>query len=262
MNNPRRSSGYFYFDDSVHDDTEFVLGAFVFFNKDVCSDVAGILSKFGFDPSTDEYKSRLNMSNCPQMVKVRRAIGRYIHSNGQVGIIIVPWIERKKLGEYALSAFSKILDQNNLGKNHRVYFDEGTFRSKQTALSLSEKLPFPDGIQFNFEQDSKKVRGIQVADYAAHNCALQLKAKITGVEKYVKAGKSSGYDAGLDIELSFELFANLRYAMFHDGKPLGDEPPDLMTVMATGYYIAESCNDKVKDAANKLFKTVYLGCIH
>lgn len=262
MNNQRCRSGHFYFDDSVHDFAEFALGAFVFFNNDVCYDVAAILSKFGFDPSKDEYKSRINMNNCPQMVKVRRAIGRYLHLNGQVGIVIVPWTERRKLGEYAIRAFSEILDKNNLGKHHKIYFDEGTFESKQAAISLSENLPFSDGIQFNFEQDSKKIRGIQIADYAAHNCALQLKAKVTGVEKYVKAGKASGYDPDLDIELSFELFANLRYSMFHDGKPLGDEPPDLMSCMATGYYIAESCNDKIKGAANRLFKTVYLGCIH
>jgi hypothetical protein len=122
--------------------------------------------------------------------------------------------------------------------------------------------------QFNcyFEQDSRIVCGLQLADLVAHTCSIMLLESLGLVTKTVKAGENSGYDPDLDIELGFELWASLRYNFFSKPAPHPDTWRDQsdyrVEVKGVGLYVSDSCPELLKEKALDRFGEMYLGCIH
>ncbi len=124
----------------------------------------------------------------------------------------------------------------------------------------------PAHCECRFEQDSKLVPGLQLADLIAHTCSMMLLEKLGLITKLIKVGPNSGYDPDLQVELGWALWASVRYAFFHGGSKYGidDDPVDFMTVDVAGYglFIDKSCDPRVAAAALNLFGKCYLGCIH
>jgi hypothetical protein len=57
--------GFFYFDESIHPDAKFTLGAFVYAENDLDEVVAGALRQGGLIPRIDEFKSGARMDRSP-----------------------------------------------------------------------------------------------------------------------------------------------------------------------------------------------------
>ncbi|MCK4629801.1 MAG: hypothetical protein KAT40_00055 [Bacteroidales bacterium] len=93
-----------------------------------------------------------------------------------------------------------------------------------------------------------------------------LKEALGLVDKTVKAGNKSGYDPDTDINIGFELWADLRYNFFSDSLPDPDEWENMLDCKAKvgkkGLYISENCAEKVRSAGEGRFGEMYLGCIH
>lgn len=96
-------------------------------------------------------------------------------------------------------------------QRHRVFFDEGLFSSERVALQCAAEIGGLDGCAIHFEQDSRSVSGIQVADHIAHTCGTMLLDALGKINKIVNV-PNSGYDDDVEIGLGFEMWAGIRYA--------------------------------------------------
>jgi hypothetical protein len=189
-----------------------------------------------------------------------------VHDQCRIGIVVAPDSPRQQLGSEALCGLKKILSTNRFeSTQHQAFFDQGIFAPAVTGKNVAETLGDVAVTTF-FEQDSRQVLGLQVADLVAHTCAVMLLAELGLVRKTVKAGDNSGYDPDSDMELAFELWASARYSFFAAAPP----PPDQwesqldfqVDVESRGLHIATTCDPKVRRAASARFGSMYLGCIH
>jgi hypothetical protein len=254
---------HIYIDDTIQDRGDFVLGAIVV-GLDAADWVANALRAEGLLPGTDEFKSSARMDTEPEQVRLRARLKRGLKSGYRIGVVVVARDARDTLGAEALQALKKVAAANGLADRPvAVHFDEGLFPSVETAEALARDIALPASWELHFEQDSRVVGGLQVADLVAHTCGVMLLDPLGMVAKKVRAGENSGYDPDLEIELGFELWATLRY-QFLCG-PMPDEEDTLrgfVDVASYGLHIAESCSNVLRRAAEDRFGTQYLGCIH
>ena len=182
----------------------------------------------------------------------------------RLGIVILPRTKRDEFGFESIKAVKQFIDNNEIKKPFDIYLDQGMFTSKYKAEQLIGKLNFKD-CKFHLEQNSLQVKGIQLADLAAHLASIQLKDALGLVTKMVKAGENSGYDPDMDVELGFEMWATLRYTFFNkDSTIFIDDPIANATVKVEPYglFISDYCDTHLTETARTKFGDVYLGCIH
>ena len=258
--------GFFYFDESIHPKAKFTLGAFVYAERDLDEAVAGALRQCGLTPRIDEFKSSALMDRSPQQACARKHLRSVVHDRCRIGIVVVPDSPRQLLGCEAFGGLKKILSTNHFeSTQHQAFFDQGIFATAAIGEGAAETLGDIAPTCF-FDQDSRQVLGLQVADLVAHTCAVMLLAELGLIKKMVKAGENSGYDPDSDMELEFELWAGIRYNFFAAAPP----PPDQwesqldfqVNVEARGLHVAAACDLAVRRAAVARFGSMYLGCIH
>ncbi|WP_102866927.1 hypothetical protein [Pseudovibrio exalbescens] len=151
------------------------------------------------------------------------------------------------------------------GQHHQVFFDEGLFPSKRSAEDLAGAIEALSLCEFHFEQDSQKLRGIQLADIVAHKCGIMLLHALGYNKKTVIVDEpnDSAYD-GLEIDLGFEMWAGMRYAFLFENKPNPKDDFELATVdvFPWGVFIDSNVYRLSASAAMERFGEIYLGCIH
>lgn len=259
--------GCFYFDESLHSKANFILGAFAYSETALEGYVADALRQSGLEPGVDEFKSGARMSLNPSQSEARGRLRCVVQDHCRIGLVIVSESCRRTLGNYALKGLNKILTTNRFESDtHEVFFDKGIFPSVETGkLAASQSFPRTD-CRFHFEQDSRLLLGLQLADLIAHTCATMLRAQLGLVKKMVKAGENSGYDPELAVNLDFELWAAFRYNFFAAAPPPVDSWESQLDfqvdVESRGLFIADSCDARIREAALTRFGKMYLGCIH
>lgn len=256
---------HFYIDDTVQDRGEFVLGAVVF-GPDAESSVTLAIESVGLRPGVDEFKSSARMDAHPEQVKLRERLHTVL-ADYRIGVLVIPRGERANLGHTALLAVDQFVNANGLRKEAElhVFLDEGMFGSAASALESANSIGIDRYCSVNPEQDSRLIKGLQLADLVAHTAGLMLMDSLGLLKKVVKAGPDSGYEPDTEIELGFEMWASLRYQFFSAGPvPEQDEiySGALTKVGANGLFIADSCSDKLRIAAVDRFDECYRGCIH
>lgn len=265
MNVTFNNMGQFYIDDSVHDKAGFIVGACVYTDMDINEKIIDLIKSCGFDPDSFEYKSSANYSKEPEKAKVREHLKGLFADSCKLGIVIIPRTSREQLGFECIKAVRQFIEINKRIQNPTsIYIDQGMFTSKDKAEQLINSLNFTD-CTFYLEQNSLDIKGIQLADLAAHISSIQLKDALGLVSKMVKAGENSGYDPDLDIELRFEMWATIRYTFFNEGSKLyiDDQIVDAtLKVEPYGLYISDLCDKNLSDIARAKFGNIYLGCIH
>lgn len=243
------------------------MGAFVYAERDLDEAVAEALRQSGLTPRIDEFKSSALMDRSPQQACARKLLRSVVHDRCRIGIVVVPDSPRQLLGCEAFCGLKKILSANHFeSTQHQAFFDQGIFAKAAIGEGVAETLGDIAPTCF-FDQDSRQVLGLQVADLVAHTCAVMLLAELGLIKKMVKAGENSGYDPDSDMELEFELWAGIRYNFFAAAPP---PPPDQwesqldfqVNVEARGLHVAAACDLAVRRAALARFGSMYLGCIH
>lgn len=257
--------GQFYIDDSVHDEAGFIIGACVYTNIDIDEKIINIIKSNGFDSDSFEYKSSANFSKEPEKAKVREDLKGLLRDTCKLGVVIIPRTSREQLGFECIKAVSQFININEIIKKPiHIYIDQGMFTSIDKAEKLISSITFTD-CKFHLEQNSIDIKGIQLADLAAHISSIQLKDAMGLVKKIVKAGDNSGYDPDLDIELGFEMWATIRNTFFNEVYKLYTDNPDAdatLKVEPYGLYISDLCDKNLADIARTKFGDIYLGCIH
>jgi hypothetical protein len=121
---------------------------------------------------------------------------------------------------------------------------------------------FPSN-SIHIEQDSKIIKGIQLADLAAHCVAIKFKCDTGIIKKIVKVKDDSIYE---EIDLGFEMFATLRYSFFtNPDNPNNGQPQHIaanISVFPNGLYLSDLADEALNETVKGIFGKVYLGCIH
>lgn len=257
--------GIFYFDESIHERAGFILGGFVYGEDDPSHRIADAIAECGLNPEIDEFKSSFRMSDHPEQIELRKALRSILHMQYQIGIVVAPSSDRDSFGKEALIGLAKIIKANGLSSTDvSAYFDQGIFNNVVEAETFAVQLSLVPNCKLFFEQDSRFVRGIQLADLVAHTCSTMLLDTLGLVTKQVKAGPSSGYDPDLELNLGFELWARIRYQFFNGGLPKIIESNDdmIVDVASYGLHISDAVPKKLHEATLSRFGRCYWGCIH
>lgn len=251
-----------YFDESIRDNGKFIIGAVVISEEDLSTQIRAQWELMGLNPN-DEYKSSAIKSENEVSVKQREFIRSLLHSS-KLALVVLPSHDRKELGNYCAELVLQILSTKKLfGNTHNLFVDENVFMNKDVQLKLESV-----GVNLYLNSDSKKEAGIQLADHASHALGGMLLEEMGLIKKQVKAGENSGYHPDEMLDLGFELWASLRYALIGDNQYIeGLSPPDdpanpYFMVNGYGLYIAASCVENLESCAKKRFGINYLGCIH
>ncbi len=201
--------GKFFFDESIHDRGEFILGAFVYAPEFDSNLVNAALRRAGLTPGQDEFKSSARMENARGLVRLRDELLGIVHGHTKIAVLVCPAAERHLLWEASLHALLSIIRANGLeGTPHEV-----TCTSMRVvhlcqparAQELVNELGLSPQCVCYLNADSKSLPGLQLADLTAHTCSTMLLEQLGLVTKIVKAGPNSGYDPDLECELGWEL---------------------------------------------------------
>lgn len=262
-----KKSGFIYYDDSKHPKADFFMGAFIYSERDLNEEISQYISSSGLDPNKDEFKSRLRMDQNPEQKELRQYLKRLI-SDTKIAIVITAPNE-KDFKACTSKALIQLIENNQeeLIFPLNVFLDQGIYKNQNDDdyKSLVSMLN-PKQVNLNIEQDSKVIKGIQLADLVAHTCSIMMKESLGLINKTIKVGNNSGYDPDTDIEIGFEIWAGIRYNFFSTPPPHPDEWESQLDCVATverkGLFISESCNKTIKVEGKSRFGEMYLGCIH
>lgn len=256
--------GYFFLDDSKHEQAGFCLSSFVFSQANPQEEIEEILLSQGLLPGRDEFKSSARMREASANTRVREYLQTALRSC-KIGVAVSP--KERRLHVDSAILLRKMLTHPDVGSiNHTVFVDREIARTREEQDSFVRTSRAEDS-SFYFEQDSKIVGGIQLADLAAHTCAMMMKDALGLVTKTVKAGVNSGYDPDDDLELGFVMFASIRYSFLGVCAPyVWEEPkPLLQPLLITSDYGLQISGDlpaAQREAAESKFASIYLGCMH
>jgi hypothetical protein len=253
---------FFYLDDSKHQKRGFSLAAFVICETDPTDELLSLVSSNGFNPNAFEFKSSQSMNNNYSLQRLRSELRQFIFRKCRLAVCIVNG--ENNLGLAALNLLQKALRHESLqSSQHIIYFDEGLFPSKTAARKMAEELEDFKNCSMHFEQDSKEIIGIQVADLAAHTFATMLSETLGFINKMVDIDHSGYIDVN-QVELGWELWTEIRYNFLSENKTDDLEGPDfaILNVEPYGLFIHESAGETLRKAAHERFGEMYVGCIH
>lgn len=253
-----------YFDESIRDNGAFIIGALVVSDDDLSSRIREQWEQMGLDPNDDEYKSSAIKDNNAVSVEQRNFV-RGLFDISRLGLVVLPKHDRKQIGNCCAELTLQLLSTGMLlREEHKLYVDENIFINQSNYAKLEGS-----NVNIHLNCDSKKDAGIQLADHASHALGGMLLEEMGIIKKQVKAGENSGYHPDDLLDLGFELWASLRYALIGNNQyieglsPPPDDPANpYFMVEGFGLYISNSCSKHLADAAKKRFGINYLGCIH
>ena len=178
--------GYFFLDDSIHDNGAFIIVAFVYTENDPADAISALIAKNGFDPANFEFKSSAKYVREPQIIGVREDLRSFLSENCEIALAVIPRQQRDNIGLECLKAMKQFLGTNKrLTPPHRIYIDQGMFLSDKKIKNYIADNDI-DGCEIFIEQDSQLVRGIQIADLAAHTASIIFKGKLGLIKKAFK----------------------------------------------------------------------------
>jgi hypothetical protein len=255
---------YLYFDESIRENGQFIIGALIQSNDDLTSLIRREWIEMGLDPTVHEYKSSaLKADNV--LSQTQRAFLKSLLMQSKLALTVAPIDARRNLGNYCAELVLQLSRTGFLpGNGHVLYIDEN-IRVSQSDLTRLKM----NGVMCQVNTNSSIQAGIQLADHAAHSLGGMLLEEMGIVNKLVSAGEDSGYAPDEILELGFELWAGLRHALIGKNEyieglsPPPDDPANpFFRVDGYGLYIAPNCSKKLAEYVRKRFGVNYLGCIH
>ena len=179
---------YLYFDESIRENGQFIIGALVESKTDLSPCVRQKWIDMGLDPSQHEYKSSSPKEGNELGQGQRAFIGELLSHSG-LALTVAPVDARRHLGNYCTELVLQLLNTGLLsGGEHVLYIDEN-IRVSQNDRSRLESM----SVRCYPNTDSSIEAGIQLADHAAHSLGGMLLEEIGVIKKRVRAGESSGY---------------------------------------------------------------------
>ncbi|MFK5979530.1 MAG: hypothetical protein QM488_11650, partial [Rhizobiaceae bacterium] len=181
------------------------------------------------------------------------------------GLFLMVFVARTTLPSYAFRSHSRSPFAHNAQLKERHNSATGLFPSVRAAEAVVENGKALDTCRFHFEQNSRDILGIQLADIVAHTCGTMLLDSLGHISKMIIVDEpsDSGYH-GMEVELGFEMWAGIRYSFLSRNKtnPKDDFELANVDVFPWGLFIDDSVDEQIASAAKDRFGEMYLGCIH
>lgn len=252
-------------DESIHDRAGFILTAIVAPALPIDDEIDAALITAGLIPGRDEYKSSARMFGNPNLQRLRSDLLNVMFGGEcRLALVISDRSERASIATHVVELLEAMVSRGRFsGCPIDVHLDQGIScrlagHAWRAGEQFQESRLLPG-------QDSRLVRGLQLADMCAHNASTILLADLGYVRKTVLAGESSGFDADTQLELEFTLWASLRHCLASEERAYpgeSREPTDFAEFDAFGLFVSDSCSSLVKRTALDRFAAVYMGCIH
>lgn len=253
--------GFLYIDESIHAREGIIVIAAVYANEDMTPVLNNMMVAAGLDPERTEYKSSVNYANNLAMANLRERLKTLFNGGVKIGVAIIPADQRKSIAFEALKAAEQFIVHNKLTLPVEVFMDQGMTKNNDAIREFMGTLK--PGIRVHLEQDSKSLKGIQLADLAAHCTAIKFKCDMGINNKVVKVKDDDIYE---EMELGFEMFATLRYAFFvNPENSSSDQSQHIaadLSVFPHGLYLSELSDETFNEDVMAVFGKIYLGCIH
>jgi hypothetical protein len=261
----KKAMQYVYFDESIHDECGFIIGAFVFCDDSPDVAIGDLLNKYGLNSIDSEFKSSGRMDNNPDLAQIRAELFEILQSTN-IALLIIPSVQRKFLGDEALKFLPLFVAANDRKLAHvQVFFDEGISVSNKTQADTRKRMA--QSLEIFPRQKSHLVRGIQLADLVSHTASVILKQSMLSSQKSVTVGPNNGAYSDREVELGFMLWAQMRYRFLRSKRTQTATEDDLVgnltyDVLNYGLGVSNHCDESLNVRATDAFGTVYLGCIH
>lgn len=250
---------YFYFDESIHDEIGFITGCVIYSEIDLNNEIGDAIKLSGLDPNKDEHKSGIRIFGNEKRILLRDSLYEIFRANTRFGLVFISIKERRELLKYGICLIEKIIEKNNLLEDkYSIFFDEGIKNNTKLNDIKNKKL------ELNLNQDSKIIRGIQIADLISHTCSIMIKEELGLINKSLKAGENSGYEAETLIEIGFFMWSKIRYNFFQSQDGIDDDKAfdGYTNVKDYGLILSDKISEKIMYAIENRFSSNYLGCIH
>lgn len=248
---------FFYYDESIRDGGEFIVGALVVSDVDLTLEVRRAWGALGLDPEADEYKSS-GMKKNNAIGQKQRDILRDLLGHSRLGLVVCSNARRAFLGDGCALLVLQLLETQMLASGaHTVYLDQNMKVHPDLQRRLREA-----GVNPLLNQDSRVVAGLQVADHAAHALGGMLLEQMGLTNKKVLAGEGSGYDPETEIDLGFELWAGLRYSLIGRNEDDEDIANPYLRVDGFGLLLDPQLPPGLRAHSLERFGINYVGCTH
>lgn len=241
-------------DESIQQDLGYICVGFAY-----CSDrpdelIQKAITMAGLTPGLDEYKSGYRMEGSSARKVLRDSIYQIVWEKCKLGIYIAPVEERGRLGTSVAEIANQLVQVNELDRPQKVFVDEG----------IVGELKSSDNIQIVGNCDSRKVLGIQLADFVAYHCSYLLKCAISGTTKKILMAHEEPHPlAGEEVELDWILRTNFRRNFFVELRNIEEITGDDWFFKLAGYgaFFSSDLSPKVRLAAEETFDSMYFGCV-
>lgn len=242
-----------FIDESIQQDLGYICIGFAYCDQDPTEAVNSAISRAGFTPTLDEYKSGARMVNATNLRGLRENIYQVVLNKCKLGVYIGPTSERPTLLIQALGAADELIRRNSLPRPQAVFVDEGIVGDGAVSANIA----------LTTNCDSRLVPGIQLADFIAYHCSYLLKCSLTGKQKKVLIENAPHPLGGQEVDLDWIVRTDFRRHFFVESRNLDEIEGDDLFFKLAGYgaFFSEDLSPRVRAAAEETFGAMYFGCI-
>ena len=240
-------------DESIQDSLGYMCVGFAYCKESPDDAINEAIALAGLTPGVDEYKSGYRMANSAPRHALRDRIYQIVLDRCKLGVYIAPPSERPKLLGSSLEIVKRIIRQNDLSLPQSVFLDEGILGTFNPS----------DGIRVEFNCDSRRVPGIQLADFVAYHCSYLLKCTLSGTSKKILIETAPHPLTGEEVELNWIVRSDFRRNFFVEQRSVSEITGDDWFFKLAGYgaFFSSDLSPPVLRAAEETFDSMYFGCI-
>lgn len=240
-------------DESIQQKLGYICVGFAYCDASPDQAINQAIAEAGLTPSKDEYKSGYRMVGSDARHFLRESIYRLVQMHCRLGIYIAPLSYRESLLSSVVEVASRLVQVNGLRAPQDLYVDEGIAGEHSPTEYVK---PWPNC-------DSRKVPGIQLADFIAYHCSYLLKCELLGETKTILMGNDEPHPlAGEEVELDWTLRTDFRRSFFVEPRKIEEIKGDDWFFKLVGYgaFLAPDLSEAVRNAAESTFDSMYFGC--
>lgn len=242
-----------FIDESIQKDLDYICIGFAYCEESPDEAIYAAIKEAGLKPGEDEYKSGYRMSGSDSKHALRESINQLVLERCKLGLYVAPFSERPALLTGVAQSAARIVEINNLDKPQQVFVDQG-IRGKT----------IPDErIALVQDCDSRKVPGIQLADFVAYHCSYLLKCALTQSTKKIQIGEEPHPLSGEEVDFDWMVRTELRRHFFVERRNFEEIEGDDWFFKLAGYgaFFSPHLSEAVRKAAEETFESMYFGCV-
>jgi len=213
-------------DESIQQNLGYICVGFAYCEDIPDEHIQKAITQAGLTPGVDEYKSGYRMEGSSARKSLRESIYQVVWEKCKLGVYIAPVEERNRLGTSVAEIANQLVRVNELDRPQKVFVDEGIVGEIQPS----------EYIRIEGNCDSRKVLGIQLADFVAYHCSYLLKCAILGTAKKILMAPDEPHPlAGEEVELNWILRTNFRRNFFVEPRNIEEITGDDWFFKLAGY---------------------------